>query len=64
MPRQGVPVRRRFAFARCASHLRISVLQGGEYVNVGILKFIFGVVKAIFGVILLVAAICVGQTPD
>ncbi len=31
---------------------------------VGILKFIFGVVKAIFGVIFLVAAICVGQTPD
>lgn len=31
---------------------------------VGILKFIFVVVKAIFGVILLVAAICVGQTPD
>ena len=31
---------------------------------VGILKFIFGVVKDIFGVILLVAAICVGQTPD
>ena len=31
---------------------------------VEILKFIFGVVKAIFGVILLVAAICVGQTPD
>lgn len=31
---------------------------------VGILKFIFGVVKAIFGVILLVASICVGQTPD
>ena len=31
---------------------------------VGILKFIFGVMKAIFGVILLVAAICVGQTPD
>ena len=31
---------------------------------VGILKFIFGVVKAIFGVILLVAASCVGQTPD
>ena len=31
---------------------------------VGSFKFIFGVVKAIFGVILLVAAICVGQTPD
>ena len=31
---------------------------------VGIFKFIFGVVKAIIGVILLVAAICVGQTPD
>ena len=31
---------------------------------VGIFKFIFGVVKAIFGVIFLVAAICVGQTPD
>ena len=31
---------------------------------VGIFKFIFGVVKAIFGVILLVASICVGQTPD
>ena len=31
---------------------------------VGIFKFIFGVVKAVFGFILLVAAICVGQTPD
>ena len=33
MSHQGVPVRRRFSFARCASYLRISVLHIGEYVN-------------------------------
>ena len=33
MSHQGVPVRRRLLFARGVSHLRISVLQGGEYVN-------------------------------